>query len=125
MMRRDKTYRIAGNCCCLIPVLILAAIVFAAVIGGGVVWRHPGFSWDSARHHYSDAYADGYREGNRSGAGYAAVGDPEPTGQELDALARREADGLHVRRDRKRWIEGFRSGFARGFGRSNRQANIQ
>src|SRR5207237_138753 len=64
----------------------------------------------------------------RLGADYARRGDAEPTEQDLDALARREADRLHVRRNRGQWIEGFRNGFARGFEEfsnqaSNRQAN--
>jgi hypothetical protein len=123
-MRRFKTNEVAGNCCCLIPVLILVLIIVAAVIGAAVVWYSavPNmFRWESA-HHNSDTYRDGYEEGYRVGAAYAARGDPEPTGHDLDALALREADRLHVTRDRRHWIQGFRSGFARGFGNFNTQA---
>lgn len=117
MRQTSKTNGVAGNCCCLAPVLILLLIILAAVIGFAVVWHGamPGvFGWGPRHHHY-DAYNDGYQEGNRLGAAYARRGDPEPAGRDLDELARREADRLHVRRDRGHWIEGFRSGFARGF----------
>jgi hypothetical protein len=132
MMRRSQTSGVAGNCsCCLVPALIFLAIIVAAVIGVAVVWHSamPSvFHWDSGHRHHYDAYRDGYQEGNRLGADYGRRGDPEPTGQDLDALARREADRLHVRRNRGQWIEGFRNGFARGFEEfsnqaSNRQAN--
>jgi hypothetical protein len=123
-MRRFEANAVAGNCCCLIPVLILVMIIVAAVIGAAVVWYSavPNmFRWESA-HHHSDTYGDGYEEGYRVGARYAARGEPEPAGQDLDALALGEADRLHVTRDRKHWIQGFRSGFARGFGSFNTQA---
>jgi len=132
MMRRSQTSGIAGNCsCCLVPALILFAIIVAAVIGVAVVWQSamPSvFRWDYADHYHYNAYRDGYEQGNKLGLDYARRGDPEPTGQDLDALARREADRLHVRRNRGQWIEGFRNGFARGFEEfsnqaSNRQAN--
>jgi len=124
-MRRCKTNAVAGTCCCLIPVILFVIIVLA-VIGAAVVWRGamPNmFRWESA-HHPSEAYRDGYEEGNRLGAAYATRGDPEPTGQNLDALALREADRLHVTRYRRHWIQGFRSGFARGFGSFSKQANL-
>lgn len=117
-MRRSKTNRLAGACCCLVPVLILLAIIVAALIGTAVVWRAAMtdiFSWDSGHHqrHY-DVYREGYEEGNKLGAAYARRGDPAPA--DLEGLARREADRLHVRgRDRDQWVEGFRNGFDRGF----------
>ena len=130
-MRRSKTSGIAGNCsCCLVPALILLAIIVAAVIGVAVVWQSamPSvFRWDYGDHHHYNAYRDGYEQGNKLGVDYARRGDPESTGQDLDALARREADRLHISRNRGRWIEGFRNGFTRGFEEfsnhaSNRQA---
>ena len=126
-MRRSQTHEIAGNCsCCLVPALILLAIIVAAVIGVAVVWQSamPSvFRWDSGHRHHYDAYRDGYEQGDKLGADYARRGDPEPTGQDLDALARREADRMHVRRDRGQWIEGFRNGFTRGFEEFNDQAS--
>ncbi len=127
MMRRSQTSGVAGNCCCLVAALILAIIV-AAVIGAGVVWHSamPSvFRWDYGDHYHYNAYRDGYEEGNKLGADYARRGDREPTGQDLDALARREADRMHVRRDRGQWIEGFRNGFTRGFEEFNNQASNQ
>src|SRR6476659_11079263 len=130
MMRRSQTSGIAGNCsCCLVPALILLAIIVAAVIGVAVVWQSamPSvFRWDDGHHHHHyNAYRDGYEQGNKLGADYARRGDPEPTGQDLDALARREADRLHVRGNRGHWIEGFRNGFTRGFEEFNDQASNQ
>ena len=126
-MRRSQTSGIAGNCsCCLVPALILLAIIVAAVIGVAVVWQSamPSvFRWDYGDHHHYNAYRDGYEQGNKLGADYARRGDPEPTGQDLDALALREADRLHVRRDRGQWVEGFRNGFTRGFEEFNDQAS--
>ena len=102
MMRRSQTSGIAGNCsCCLVPALLLLAIIVAAVIGVAVVWQSamPSvFRWDYGDHHHYNAYRDGYEQGNKLGVDYARRGDPEPTGQDLDALARREADRMHVRR---------------------------
>jgi hypothetical protein len=124
-MRRSETNDVAGTCCCLIPVLILVVIIVAAMIGAAVVWYSavPNmFRWESANHQ-SDIYRDGYEEGYRVGAAYVARGDPEPTGQDLNALALREADRLHVTRYRSHWIQGFRSGFARGFGSVDKQAS--
>ena len=116
-MRRCKTNRVAGACCCLVPVLILLAIIVAAVIGTAFVWRAAMtdvFSWDSGHHrHHYDVYREGYEEGNRLGAAYARRGDSAPA--DLDGLARREAERLHIRRDREQWVEGFRNGFDRGF----------
>jgi hypothetical protein len=129
MMRRSKTSGIAGNCsCCLVPALILLAIIVAAVIGVAVVWQSavPSvFRWDYGDHHHYNAYRDGYEQGNKLGVDYARRGDPEPRGQDLDALARREADRLHIRRDRGHWTEGFRNGFTRGFEEFNDQASNQ
>ncbi len=127
MTRKSQTSGVAGNCCCLVAALILAIIV-AAVIGAGVVWHSavPSvFRWDSGHRHHYDAYRDGYHEGNRLGATYARRGDAEPTGQDLDALALREADRLRVRRDRGQWTEGFRNGFAHGFEEFSNQASNQ
>jgi hypothetical protein len=107
-MRRSQTRGIAGNCsCCLVPALILLAIIVAAVIGVAVVWQSamPSvFRWDYGDHHHYNAYRDGYEQGNKLGVDYARRGDPEPTGQNLDAVALREADRLHVRRNRGHWI---------------------
>jgi hypothetical protein len=129
MMQRSQTSRVAGNCsCCLVPALILLAIIVAAVIGVAVVWQSamPSvFRWDYAHRHHYDAYRDGYQQGNELGVDYARRGDAEPTRQDLDALALREADRLHVRRDRRQWIEGFRNGFTRGFEEFNNQASNQ
>jgi len=128
MMRRSQTSGIAGNCsCCLVPALILLAIIVAAVIGVAVVWQSamPSvFRWDDRHHHHNyNAYRDGYEQGNKLGADYARRGDREPTGQDLDALARREADRMHVRGNRGHWTEGFRNGFTRGFKEFNEQAS--
>jgi hypothetical protein len=112
----------------LVPALILLAIIVAAVIGVAVVWQSamPSvFRWDYGDHHHYNAYRDGYEEGNKLGADYARRGDREPTRQDLDALALREADRLHVRRDRGRWIEGFRNGFTRGYQEFSNQASNQ
>ena len=129
MTRRSQTSRVAGNCCCCwVPALILLAIIVAAVIGAAVVWHSamPSvFRWDDGHRHRYEAYRDGYQEGNRLGADYARRGDAEPTEQDLDALALREADRLHVRRNRGQWIEGFRNGFARGFEEFSNQASNQ
>jgi hypothetical protein len=128
-MRRSQTSGVAGNCsCCLVPAFILLAIIVAAVIGSAVVWHAamPSvFRSDSGNHHHYDAYRDGYEEGNKLGADYARRVDREPTGADLDALALREADRLHVRRDRGHWIEGFRNGFTRGFEEFRNQASNQ
>jgi hypothetical protein len=112
----------------LVPALILLAIIVAAVIGVAVVWQSamPSvFRWDYGDHHHYNAYRDGYEQGNKLGVDYARRGDPEPTGQNLDALALREADRLHIRRNRGHWIEGFRNGFTRGFEEFNDQASNQ
>jgi hypothetical protein len=98
------------------------------VIGVAVVWQSamPSvFRWDDGHHHHFNVYRDGYEQGNKLGADYARRGDPEPTGQDLDALARREADRMHVRSNRGQWIEGFRNGFTRGFEEFNDQASNQ
>jgi hypothetical protein len=83
------------------PAVILLAIIVAAVIGVAVVWQSamPSvFRWDYGDHHHYNVYRDGYEQGNKLGADYERRGDAEPRGQDLDALARREADRMHVRR---------------------------
>jgi hypothetical protein len=110
----------------LVPALLLLAIIVAAVIGVAVVWHSamPSvFRWDSGHRHHYEVYRDGYEQGNRLGADYARRGDREPTGQDLDELARHEADRLHVRRDRGQWIKGFRNGFTRGYQEFSDQAS--
>jgi hypothetical protein len=110
----------------LVPALLLLAIMVAAVIGVAVVWQSamPSvFRWDDGHHYHYNAYRDGYEQGNKLGADYARRGDREPTGQDLDALAQREADRLHVRRNRGHWIEGFRNGFTRGYHEFSNQAS--
>ena len=127
MMRTSQTCGEAGNCsCCLVPAVILLAIIVAAVIGVAVVWQStmPSvFRWDYEDHHHYNAYRDGYEQGNKLGADYARRRDPEPKGQDLDALARREADRLHIGRNRGHWIEGFRNGFTRGYQEFSNQAS--
>ena len=81
------------------------------------------FRWDDGDHHHYNAYRDGYEQGNKLGADYARRRDPEPKGQDLDALARREADRLHIGRNRGHWIEGFRNGFTRGYQEFSNQAS--
>jgi hypothetical protein len=123
-MRTHRPNGIAGNCCCLIPVVILLVIFVAAVIVAAFVWQRavPNiFRLESAQHH-SAAYRDGYEQGNRVAAEYAARGEPEPTAQDVDDLAIREADKLHVTHDRRHWLQGFRSGLARGFESFGKQA---
>src|SRR5438477_12037982 len=104
MMRRSQTSGVAGNCsCCLVPALMLLAFIVAAVIGVAVVWQSdmPSiFRWDYAHRHHYNAYRDGDEQGNKLGADYARLGDAEPTEQDLNALALREADRVHVRGDR-------------------------
>lgn len=124
MMRRTKTRGVAGACCCLVPVIILVVFAVIVVIMTAVVWNSAvpnAFRWESGPHS-SNAYRDGFQEGNRLGAAYATRGDAEPSGRALDALAEREANQLHVTRYRRQWIQGFRSGFARGFTEFSKQA---
>jgi hypothetical protein len=113
----------------LVPALILLAVIVAAVIGSAVVWHSavPSvFRWDYGdHHHHYNAYRDGYEQGNKLGADYARRRDTEPTGQDLDALAQREADRLHISRNRGHWIEGFRNGFTRGYQEFSNQASNQ
>jgi hypothetical protein len=116
MTRRSKTHGVAGSCCCLVPVLILLAMIVLAVIGAAFVLHgvRPGFFPLGLRYHHSEAYRDGYQEGNRLGAAYAPRGDPEPMGRDLDALALREADRLHIKRDRgQRLPQWFRAGLCK------------
>jgi hypothetical protein len=99
-MRTSQPSGIAGNCsCCLVPALILLAIIVAAVIGVAVVWQSAVpdvFRWDDGDHHHYNVYRDGYEQGNKLGVDYARRGDREPTGQDLDTLARREGTGSKV-----------------------------
>ena len=74
------------------------------------------------RHHHSDAYRAGFQQGNVIGEQYGSRGEAEPTGEDLNDLARREAERLHVTRDRNQWMKGFRDGFARGFESFSKQA---
>jgi hypothetical protein len=74
------------------------------------------------RHHQFDAYRAGFQQGNVIGEQYASRGEAEPTGEDLNDLAQREAARLHVTRDRNQWMKGFRDGFARGFESSRKQA---
>src|SRR5207249_11447560 len=98
MMRRSQTSGVAGNCsCCLVAALILLAIIVAAVIGVAVVWQSamPSvFRWDCGHRHHYDGYRDGSEQGSKLGADYARRGDPEATGQDLNALGLRAADRL-------------------------------
>jgi hypothetical protein len=126
-MRRYQHRTVAGNCgCCLLPFVILLVAFVATVIVTSLVWHTAApdiFGWDSPRHHHFDAYRAGFQEGNKVGVEYAAQDRPEPSAEDLDNLARREAEGLRIRRDRRRWMEGFRDGFKRGFERVNKEAS--
>ena len=82
----------------------------------------PSFGWGPMRHRHFDAYRAGFQQGNVVGEQYASRGQAEPTGEDLDDLARDEAERLHVTRDRNQWTKGFRDGFARGFERFRKQA---
>ena len=64
----------------------------------------------------------GFQQGNVVGEQFASRGQAEPSGEDLDDLARDEAERLHVTRDRNQWTKGFRDGFARGFERFCKQA---
>src|SRR5437762_10797304 len=116
-MRRYEHRAVAGNCgCCLAPFIILLIAFIATAVVTSLVWHTAApdiFGWGAARHHHFDAYRAGFEEGNRIGAEYAARDRAEPTREELDDLARREAEELNVGRDRRRWMEGFRDGFKR------------
>ena len=75
------------------------------------------------RHDHFDAYRAGFQQGNITGEKYASRGEAEP--EDLNDLAWREAERLHVTRDRAQWTKGFRDGFARGFESSNKQALLK
>jgi hypothetical protein len=126
-MRRHQHRAVAGNCgCCLLPFVVLLIAFVAAVVLTSLVWHTAApdiFGWEPARHHHFDAYRAGFQEGNRVGAEYAAQDRPKPSAEDLDDLARREADSLKIRHDSRRWMEGFRDGFKRGFERADQEAS--
>jgi hypothetical protein len=125
-MRRHQHQAVAGNCgCCLLPFVILLIAFIATVVLTSLMWHTAApdiFGWGPARHHF-DAYHAGFQEGNRVGVEYAAQDRPESSAEDLDDLARREADRLRIRRDRRRWMEGFRDGFKRGFESMDKEAS--
>ena len=125
-MRKYKDREVSGACgCCLVPFILLLIIFVAAVVFTSVVWHATpprGFGWESMRHNHFDAYRAGFQQGNVIGEQYAARGEAELTGENLNDLARRESDRLHVTRDRGQWMKGFRDGFARGFESSSNEA---
>jgi hypothetical protein len=126
-MRRHQHRAVAGNCgCCLLPFVILLITFIATVVLTSLVWHTAApdiFGWGSSRHHHFDAYRAGFQEGNRVGVEYAAQDRPEPSGKDLDDLAHRQAERLKIRRDRRRWMEGFRDGFKRGFEKVDNEAS--
>jgi hypothetical protein len=128
-MRKYKNRQLTGACgCCLVPFVILLIIFAAAVVFTSLVWHASmptGFDWQSTRHHHFDAYRAGFQQGNVIGGQYAARGQAEPTAEDLNDLARHEAERLHVTRDRNRWINGFRDGFTRGFESFSKQAFLK
>lgn len=116
----------AGNCCCLVPVLILVVLCVAMFFGAVLLWH--GVRPDLPRWHFgefdhSDSYRAGYEDGTRLGGEYAERRQPAPTMHELDALAWQEATRSHIGGGRKQWIMGFRAGFARAYGNGNNQAS--
>ena len=125
-MRKYKNRHVTGACgCCLVPFIVLLIIFVAAVVFTSLVWHATlpaGFGWESMRHHHFDAYRAGFRQGTIVGEQYASRGEAEPTGEDLNDLARREAERLHVTRDRGQWMKGFRDGFASGFEHFRKQA---
>src|ERR1700750_490299 len=125
-MRKHKHRNVIGACgCCLVPFLTLLIIFVAAVVFTSVVWQASvpgGFNWGRMHHYQFDAYRAGFQQGNVVGEQYASRGQAEPTGEDLDDLARDEAERLHVTRERNQWTKGFRDGFARGFERFRKQA---
>jgi hypothetical protein len=125
-MRKHKHRNVIGACgCCLVPFLALLIIFVAAVVFTSLVWQAsiPGGSkWARMRHYQFNAYRAGFQQGNVVGEQYASRGQAEPSGEDLDDLARDEAERLHVTRDRNQWTKGFRDGFARGFERFRKQA---
>src|SRR5689334_4087427 len=125
-MRKYKDRHITGACgCCLVPFVILLIIFVAAVVFTSLVWHAtipPRFGWEPMRHYHFDAYRAGFQKGNVIGEQYASRGQVEPTGEDLKDLARREAQRLHVTRDRNQWMKGFRDGFTSGFTSFRKQA---
>jgi len=125
-MRKYKNRHVTGACgCCLVPFIILLIIFVAAVVFTSLVWHATlprTFGWESLRHHHFDDYRAGFQQGNAVGEQYAARGEAEPTGDDLDDLARSEAQRLHVTHHRNEWMRGFRDGFTRGFESSRKQA---
>jgi hypothetical protein len=125
-MRKYKDRHVTGACgCCLVPFVILLIIFVAAVVFTSLMWHAtipPSFGWRPMRHHHFDAYRAGFQQGNVIGEQYGSRGEAEPTGEDLNDLARREAERLHVTRDRNQWMKGFRDGFARGFESFNKEA---
>ena len=126
-MRRHQHRAVAGNCgCCLLPFVILLIAFIATVVVTSTVWHTAApdiFGWGPARHHHFDVYRAGFQEGNRVGVEYAAQDRPEPSAEDLDDLARRKAEASKIRRDRQRWMEGFRDGFKRGFEGADKEAS--
>jgi hypothetical protein len=124
-MRRQQHRAVAGQCgCCLVPFVILLIAFIATVVITSLVWHTAAtdiFGRGPARYHHFDPYRAGFQEGNRVGVEYAAQDRPEPTAEDLDDLARHRAEDLKIRRDRGRWIEGFRDGFKRGFERVDKE----
>ncbi|MGI9115219.1 MAG: hypothetical protein DLM52_07930 [Chthoniobacterales bacterium] len=126
-MKRSQHRAVAGNCgCCLLPFIILLIAFIAAIVVTSLMF-HTGvpnsFGWGAARHNHFDAYRAGFQEGNKIGVEYAAQDRPEPTAENLDDLARREAEDSKIRRDRGRWMEGFRDGFRAGFEKRNKETS--
>ena len=128
-MRQHQYRAVAGQCgCCLAPFVILLILFIATVVVTSLMWHTAMpdiFGLGPARHHHFDTYYAGFQEGNKAGAEYAAQDRPEPSAEDLDALARRRAEGLKVRHDRGRWVEGFRDGFKRGFERADKEDSTQ
>ena len=125
-MRKSKDRHLTGACgCCLVPFVILLIIFVAAVVFTSLIWHAtipPSLGWGPMHHHHFDAYRAGFRQGNVIGEQYASRGEAEATGEDLNDLARREAERLHVTRDRNQWSKGFRDGFARGYETLSKQA---
>ena len=128
-MQKYKNRHLTGACgCCLVPFIVLLIVFVAAVVFTSAVWHAtlPGsFGWEPFRHHHFDAYRAGFRQGNIIGEQYASRDEAEPTGEDLNDLARREAERLHVTRDRGQWMKGFRDGFASGFEHFRKQALLE
>ena len=128
-MRRYRNRRIAGACgCCLVPFVILLIAFIAAVAMTSMVWHAAmpkAFMWGHTHRDHFDSYRSGFEQGQRMGQQYATRSQAEPAVEEIDELASREAERLHIRRDRREWTRGFRDGFARGFESFNKQASVE